>query len=222
MTRPDHILAVDMCGTLFATNTTAELVMFHHARHSNTVRLGFLKRISKKGSWLRSGCVAVSKLSGFDLHRALVLISLRGQDPEALTQSAADFVTNVLPVRAIAATHARLAQMRAAGWQPVLISNAVAPVVQQVARQLDMPCVASQLKTKHGKLTGTLAVDLTGHKRKALENKLKHSLQTLRFAVITDNRSDQDLVAAADVAVLVCAGAPRKWMRNWNAEILCH
>lgn len=222
MTRPAPILAVDMCGTLFATNTTAELVMFHHARRANAARLRAVRRISKSGSWLRSACVIVSKLSGFDLHRALVLWSLRGEAPETLVQSASDFVATELPRHAIPATHARLSQMRASGWQPVLISNAIAPVVQQVAQQLNMPFVASELKTHNGRLTGTLARDLTGKKRIALEGKLRGSLETFKFAVITDNRSDQDLVAAADIAVLVSAGAPRTWMRNWNAEILCY
>ncbi|MCK0139994.1 HAD family hydrolase [Aliiroseovarius sp. F47248L] len=222
MTQIDRILAVDVCGTLYDTNTTAGLVTFHHARRGNRRRFNMLKALTRRRSVLRLGLILIAKTSRFDVHRALVLASLRGETLSSLQASAGRYVSDHLPARAISVTHARLAQMRTAGWQPVLVSNALAPVIEEIARQLDTPCVASQPKVRDGRLTGRLSRDLTGQKREAVEAFLNRPLDQVRFAVITDNRSDCDLVAVANPAVLVAARQPRKWMRNWDAEILCH
>ena len=111
--------------------------------------------------------------------------------------------------------------MRTTGWEPILVSNAIEPVVRQIARQFKVPYLASQQCTRDGRLTGWLAKDLTGRKRSMLEAFLNQSLHDAEFAVITDNRSDQDLVMAADPAMLVTKGEPRKWMKAFDAEILC-
>ncbi|MCK8485397.1 haloacid dehalogenase-like hydrolase [Aliiroseovarius sp. S2029] len=221
MTAAPRILAVDVCGTLYDTNTTAGLVMFHHARRGHRWRHAALTAISRRGV-LRAGLVAVAKLTRFDVHRALVLISLRNETLTSLQASAKGYVTDHLPATVIPAAHTRMARMRAAGWQPVLVSNALSPVIGEIARQLDLPFIASDPAQRAGRLTGRLARDLTGQKRKAVEAYLNRPLDAVAFAVITDNRSDRDLVAAANPAILVAARSPRKWMRNWDAEILCH
>lgn len=222
MTEDDRILAVDVCGTLYDTNTTAGLVTFHHARRGNRWRFNMLKALTRRRSVLRLALILIAKVSRFDAHRALVLASLRGETRSSLQASATRYVSDHLPAHTIPATHARLAQMRAAGWQPVLVSNALAPVVEEIARQLDVPCLASQPKARDGRLTGRLSRDLTGQKRSAVEAFLNRPLERVQFAVITDNRSDCDLVAAANPAVLVAPHKPRRWMRNLDAEILCH
>ncbi|MCK8463448.1 haloacid dehalogenase-like hydrolase [Aliiroseovarius sp. S1339] len=217
-----RILAVDVCGTLYDTNTTAGLVIFHHARRGHRWRHAILTALSRRKGILRTGLVVIAKLTGFDAHRALVLASLRGESLTSVQASATRYVTDHLPRHAILATHARVDQMRAAGWKPVLVSNAIAPVIEEIARQLDLPCIASQPRVRAGRLTGRLSHDLTGQKRKAVEVYLNTSLDKVHFAVITDNKSDQDLVAVAKPAVLVAPGTPRKWMRDWDADILCH
>ncbi|WP_289043124.1 HAD family hydrolase [uncultured Aliiroseovarius sp.] len=221
MTPTPRILAVDVCGTLYDANTTAGLVMFHHARRGHRWRHAALAAISRRGV-LKTGLVGIAKLTRFDAHRVLVLASLRGESQSSLQASAKGYVADHLPALSIAATHARLAQMRTAGWQPVLVSNALSPVIEEIARQLDLPFIASEPAHRAGRLTGRLARDLTGQKRKAVEAYLDRPLDAVEFAVITDNRSDRDLVAAANPAVLVAAGHPRKWMKDWDAETLCH
>ncbi|SEV94468.1 haloacid dehalogenase-like hydrolase [Aliiroseovarius sediminilitoris] len=222
MTHTDRTLAVDVCGTLYDTNTTAGLVTFHHARRGHRWRFAMMKALTRRRSMLQQGLILFAKLSRFDAHRALVLASLRGETLTSLQASATRYVADHLPTHAIPAAHARVAQMRASGWQPVLVSNALAPVIEEIARKLELPCIASQPDVQDGCLTGRLFRDLTGQKRKAIEAYLNHSLDHVQFAVITDNRSDRDLVAVAYPAVLVASRTPRKWMRKWDAEILCH
>jgi len=222
MTASQKIIAVDVCGTLYDANTTAELALFHHARCANQSRYKLLSAVSRRGSALRFALVVLTKLTGWDIHRRLVLASLRTERLAALEASAKLFVAEHLPAKAIQVTRARLDAMRDAGWQPVLVSNAIQPVVNSIARTLDLPCLSSQLDDEDGVLTGRLSMDMTGRKREALEVYLKRGLATGIFGVITDNRSDRDLIEAAKPAILVARGSARSWMRQYDAEILVH
>jgi phosphoserine phosphatase len=151
-----------------------------------------------------------------------VLRSLKDQSLAELQTSAKIYVQGDLSAQKIDLVHERLEQMKSQGWTPILVSNALYPVIAEIGHTLDLPYVSSTLDDVSGVLTGRLCKDLTGQKRKALEAFLGRSLSTVKFAVLTDNKSDRDLVAAAQSAVLISAGTPRKWMREWNVEILCH
>ncbi|WP_371170237.1 haloacid dehalogenase-like hydrolase [Aliiroseovarius sp. 2305UL8-7] len=221
MSHTHRILAVDVCGTLYDANTTAGLVMFHHSRRANRWRFAVLNVLTHRKSPFRVVSIAVSKLTGFDLHRTAVLLSLRGERVTSLEASAQRYVEDHLPRKAIPQTLARVDAMRAEGWEPVLVSNAISPVVSQIADKMGVRSVASQPKVKAGRLTGRLDRDLTGHKRRALEVFLNRSLRDAEFAVITDNRTDRDLVASADPAILIAHGKPRRWMKGFDAEIIC-
>ena len=222
MTDDEKVLAVDVCGTLYDANTTAGLVIFHHARCANRWRSSVLEAVSAPQSALRFGLVAFAKLTGWDLHRAIILASLRGERLTALEASATRYVEDHLSGLAIQPPHERMQAMRKAGWTPVLVSNAISPVVAAIAQSLDVPFIASRRAHDKGRLTGRLQDDLTGRKRAALERFLKVRLDREHFAVITDNKSDGDLVAIAKPALLVATGHPKNWMREWDAEIIFH
>lgn len=220
MNASQKIFAVDVCGTLYAENTTAALVAFHHRRCANTKRLLALRLISDPRAGLRQALVLFSRLTGIDLHRKLVLLSLRGVRPTALEASAATFHRDHLSSKRIAQTHDRLRDMQAENWTPILISNAIAPMVREIAVSFSVPFLASELEVRDGRYTGRLDTDLVGNKRQALETVLQQSLDHIPFAVMTDNRSDVDLVVVADPALLVAKGAAKKWMEKLDAEIL--
>jgi len=210
---------VDVCGTLFDTNTSAGLVRHHHYRTGNVGRSFLLTLITGRGQPLGAACILFSKITGFDLHRAITLATLQGQCFAELEASAQSFL-EVLAKHRIDEVHERIKQMQNDGWSPVLVSNSVALIVKPIAAALGVPFVSSQLGWADGLCTGRLKVDLTGKKRAHLENFLGHSVSLGEFSVITDNKSDADLIDCSEVTILVSVGVPRKWMMNRNAEIL--
>lgn len=222
MTQSKPVVAADICGTLYRTNTTAGMIAHHHMRVGNKLRAQLLTLLTKRRHPVQFALVAIARLTGRDMHRALVLWTLKGEDCDRVDASARDYVATCLPGLAINATQRRLAVMQDAGWAPVLISNAIDPVVRAIASHLGLPALSSRLGRRDGVFTGKLEQDLTGQKRAALEAYLGHALCPDSFTVMTDNRSDRDLVGAAQTAILVARGAPRKWMGEWDAEILCH
>lgn len=214
-----RVLAVDVCGTLFPVNTTAGLVKHHHRRAGNRWRSHFLWLITQRRLPFLYLLLLASKVTGFDFHRWLVLASLRNVERDALERSAQSYA-RALQAQQIPAVHRLLAAMRAEGWQPVLVSNSLATIVAPVAGGLGVPYVASQLEWREGRCTGRLSVDLTGSKRRHLEGLLGRSLSESPFAVITDNRSDADLIEAAAPAHLVARGEGKAWMKAYDAQLV--
>lgn len=217
-TSEQRFLAVDVCGTLFHANTTAGLVIHHHQRVGNRWLSLAMWLITIRRLPFVHLCTITSKISGFDLHRYLTLRTLQGTQRNCLNASSLSYLDN-LQTRRIERVHQKLAVMSSEGWVPVLVSNSLSVIVEQIAAQLNVEFVASELGWDEDLCTGRLYVDLTGRKREHLEKFLDQSLPKERLAVITDNKSDADLIDGSDVAILVAVGATRKWMRNRNAEI---
>ena len=63
---------------------------------------------------------------------------------------------------------------------------------------------------------------LTGKKLIAIREWLGPSSETSLLSIITDNRSDQDVIACSDPVALVAKGHVRPWMKDFDANILTH
>ena len=215
----ERVLAVDVCGTLYFANTSAGLVSHHHQRVGNRWRALFINLISSRILLLAYFCVAVAKVTGYDLHRAMTIFSLKGEKKVSLDASAKSYL-NTLSSQRISVVHDRIRTMQNEGWSPVVVSNSIDTIVKPIADELGASFVSSQLGWCGERCTGRLAVDLTGNKLGHLERFLNRKMCMGRFSVITDNKSDADLVAVACNPILVAHGAPRFWMRKENVEIL--
>ena len=214
-----RVLAVDVCGTLFDMNTSAGLVLFHHDRMGNRWRKRCLSAVTGRHKPLGFLLIAASKLTGIDFHRAATLFSLRGQARGDLDASAQAFLP-VLWERRIDKVHRLVAQMQAEGWRPVLTSNSIDLVIAPIADRMAVPYLSSELDWDGDICRGRLRRDLTGRKKACLEAFLDRRLARERLAVITDNRSDMDLIQGSAAATLVAYGAPRSWMKGEYGTIL--
>lgn len=214
-----RIVAIDVCGTLFDVNTSAGLVIHHHKRVGNRARSLLLKLITGRQKPLGFACILFTKITGFDLHRAITLLSLRGQNHQELVVSA-QFYLAVLEKHRIDEVHDRVQKLRDNGWGPVLVSNSIDLIVKPIADSLGVPYLSSRLGWSNTHCTGFLVTDLTGKKLTYLEAFLGFSLIEDRFCVITDNKSDVDLINRSSAPLIVAVGRARGWMRKHNAEIL--
>lgn len=210
------LLAVDICGTLYDENTTAGFVRFHANRTGHRPALFRLLETLRRTP-LRTPVIALGKLTGTDLFRTGYIRCLSGQSRTTLTDSATAYAAH-LDRLSINPAHTRMAQMQAQGWQVTLASNSLDIVVAAIAQRLNLPYVASTLGFAGDTCTGRLTTDLKGRKWAALAPQ-----SPTKFAVITDNRSDRDLITRADPAILVAKSAPKPWMSTHpHAEILHH
>lgn len=222
MTSHSQVLAVDVCGTLYDANTTAGFIRHHHKLCQNTARQFFLFLITARYLPVKYALILFAKLFKFDLHRTLCVLTLRDQSRSSLEHSAQDYVAALNAVK-IDEAHARIATLQADGWHPVLVSNSIDIIIHAIATKMNIGYVASQLAWQKDKSSGRIQVDLTGIKRLHLEEYLGASLEKISFAVITDNRSDRDLIKCAIPAMLVAKVHKKQWMEEHdNAEIIYH
>lgn len=218
---PRHILVLDVCGTLYDANTTLGFCLFHHRRVGNRRRAAMLEAISQRMSpaWLL--LAVLHRGVGVDLHRWLTIRSLRGEHRNVLHISAAEYVATLGACR-IQPVDDLIAELRQSGPEIVLVSNAIDIVIAEIARRRNVPWLASALAFEGHVCSGRLTRDLTGRKGTALAEWLGGSLEGITFQVVTDNRSDTDIIALAAQAWIVHKGARKPWMEIYSARFIGH
>lgn len=215
----EKLLAVDVCGTLYQDNTTAGFVAQYVAQHGLSYLQYFAIAMCQRRHPVALFFVVLGKILGRDLHRITMVRLLRGASQDALRQTAIAYVDH-LQHRKINPSHHLLEQLRKQGWQPLLVSNSIEPVIAEIATRMQLPYLCSQLDMPQQRCSGRIIHDLTGKKREAIEAMISTSLDDIAFAVMTDNQSDGDLLACANPAYVVASAGRRGWMQQYDAEIM--
>ncbi|WP_116083514.1 haloacid dehalogenase-like hydrolase [Tropicimonas sp. IMCC34011] len=216
-----RIVIVDVCGTLYDENTTAGFVRFVAGagllRRPRLFRL--LERLRRGPA--RKVVTALGGMIGRDLFRTGYIRCLAGITRSDLEARATAYAEALDAGKKIAVAHERLAHFEADGWRPVMVSNSLDVVIAAIADRKGCDWLASTLDWRGDVCAGILARDLKGRKLAAFEE-IFGALPADRLSVMTDNRSDADVMNAASVAVLVAKGHPKPWMRQHVGEQLRH
>lgn len=202
----------DVCDTLYRTNTTAGFLR-HYAPNSRRVANALHRWTSRRSALFYLGAIA-HRLLRFDIARRRLVAALRGERQESLDRAADDYARQVLPALCNAELHHRLGEHQAAGHRVVLLSNSLDIVIAPIARALGVESRASRLGFRDGVCTGRIEQDLTGRKSAALDDLA--GPQRPELWVYTDNKSDRDILAVADVATIVLPGGRRS--REWGKD----
>jgi phosphoserine phosphatase len=157
---------------------------------------------------------AAHRLFRFDIARRRLVSALRGERQESLERAADDYARQTLPAIGNAELHDRLREHQVAGHRVVLLSNSLDIVIAPIARALGVEFRASRLGFQGEFCTGRIEQDLTGRKSAALHDVAGPKRPELW--VYTDNASDRDILAVADVATIVLPGGRRS--REWGNE----
>lgn len=216
-----RIVIVDVCGTLYDENTTAGFVRF--VAGTGLLRWPRLFRLLER---LRRGparkvVIALGRMIGRDLFRTGYIRCLAGTTRSDLEARATAYAEALDAGKRIAAVHERLARFEADGWRPVLVSNSLDVVIAAIADKKGYDWLASTLDWHGDVCAGNLARDLKGRKLAAFEEALG-ARPADRLSVMTDNRSDADVMNAAGLTVLVAKGQAKPWMRQHVGEQIHH
>jgi len=219
---PLKFCLVDVCGTLYDQSTTSGFVRFFVGQRTSfrSWRFHILEYLCHGLS--RSIVITLGKMIGIDIFRNGYISVLRGQKHDLLREEAARYAFYLEAHWPISAVHQRVRVAQLEGWQPVLVSNSLDVVVQAIADRLGVPCCASSLAWCGGVCMGHLSRDLKGRKLKAVKELLEPVLRTSKFMVITDNKSDQDLIAFSEQTILVTKGPERSWMKGKYSELISY
>jgi phosphoserine phosphatase len=212
----DRALAVfDVCDTLYATNTTLAFLRFLGERHPAIAR-EVDRWTSRRSAFFYLGAVS-HRLLRHDLARNALIGALKGIPRQELEAAGRLLAADHLPGLANAELHERLRRHLLNGDEVLLVSNSLDVVVAPIADSLGVPFRASELEYKDAICTGRLKRDLTARKAEAVSE--FSGGMSRRLSVYTDNQSDADILAMADVKVIVLPPGRREWGEDGSAYI---
>lgn len=195
-------LILDVCGTLVHGDTTIGLLRHHFAASEERSKLALVRASTARSSPLRFGFAVLERLSGRHLLKHQLIRLLRGTSVADLQASAEAYADKLLQSHRVEQVW-RLLDQYPAATRRILASASLEPVVAALAARLGAEHVASQLEQRGGVYTGRLLRDLTGAKPDALAERFGPDLLASRPVVISDNRTDAALMAAAGEAFAV-------------------
>lgn len=195
---------VDVCDTLYYSNTTFDFLERIASKKLETQLLA-LRRV-RSLMLLNS---VLFKLFKVDIYRRLCIYKLlSGKKSSEIKSESELFYEKVLCAKKIIETHAIIKKL-SEDFQFILCSASIDPVVEVIADK--MGCeqfFSTRLIAKDGIYTGQIFVDLLGRKGKHLkEADVSYNL------VITDNKSDIDLIETCGKAIII---SEEKNINFWN------
>lgn len=197
MTKADNVFLVDICGTIFHSNTTMDFMRFYFGKTSWFHMVDSLLQYRIVG-FLNARVFSIFHI---DIIRSYCITHLRGYSSIELEQMAKKFYEVFLFKRLNPSVIRIMERRREKGEKLVLVSATLDFIAKEVAKQLDISTYfSSQLSFNNGICKGQLSVDLLDGKLEILrQNNLLGSFS----GVITDNYTDVDIIKVSKTAYLI-------------------
>ncbi|EIX7372138.1 haloacid dehalogenase-like hydrolase [Citrobacter freundii] len=195
---------VDVCDTLYFSNTTFDFLE-NIASGKFEYQLLALRKV-RSLMLLNS---FLFKLFKIDVYRRLCIYKIfSGKNVAKIKLESELFYDNVLCGKEIIETHEIIKKM-SGDYQFILCSASISPVVEVIAAKMGCEQFFSTcLITKNEVYTGQIVVDLLGKKNNYLRKaNISYDL------VITDNKSDVDLIKHCKKAIII---SREKNISFWN------
>lgn len=186
----------DVCGTLYASNTTFDFIVEYHKFHRNRLRFFWTQVLLSLPFKILNRMKLVSI-------RQNIIYSLKGESRHELFTFSQFFVERHLEDKRNPETMQLLLNDP---LNSILMSASIDPVIKAISNQLNVKAYSSVLEyNNEGICTGKLDVDLKGIK----SNQLAQSDLEL---VATDNMSDIDLIKNSKLSYII---TNRKNKNDW-------
>lgn len=204
VTRQKLILC-DVCDTMYRSNTTFDFIRFIVRKKGRVHQLLF-QLIAHRLSPLFYFLVFLNKVTRMDVTRLMAVRFLSGMSRTELDHQATIFHEEFLASRANQTIFEHLTNP---ATTVILLSASIDPVIKAIASAHQFNYRSSTLQWENEVATGRLQTDLTGRKHE-LAKEIISSQAYSSLQVITDNRSDWELVKMADERFAVIADESEK------------
>jgi phosphoserine phosphatase len=203
------LVLIDICGTLFNSNTTFDFMSFHFGNKSSYL---LFRKLTKTYSWRLLNKVLIG-IFNWDVTRALAVKWLRGFSKDQLKDMALLFYDNFLISRIQAEVIHKMNTFKDRGNTLILVSATLDFIAKEVAHRMAIPeYYSTQLKyNTKDYCSGKIKVDLLKRKQYFLD---KNGIRPPYQTVITDNFSDMDLIKNSTESIIICSlNKKKKWER---------
>lgn len=207
MNNQPAIVLLDICGTLYDSNTTFDFLDFHFK--SRDYRL--FRRLTRFLIWRAFNKILFHTI-GLDLTRMMAVRFLKGFTIKQLEDAVDAFYTDWLALRLFEAVHSLVDGYKQEGKKIVIVSATLDVIARKVAKSLGISeWYSTSLGVKNGRCTGKIQIDLLSRKLSFLT---RQQVFPPYDATITDNFSDLDLIYQSNLAVIVTDQAHQaKWQQ---------
>lgn len=201
-------ILVDICGTLFDSNTTFDFLDYSIVKRSYK----FYRHLRKTFFW-RLLNKSLHTL-GYDLSRTIAIRFLKGKSRKELDVLMDTFYAKKLSMLKHHAVWEKVDALRSNGDELILVSATLDFIAAKIAAINGFNTVfATTLSFDNEVCNGVICSDLLGKKGAFLE---KENIYAPYKMVITDNLSDLNLIEASNDAIIVCT--PRN-QKIWNSAL---
>ncbi|HRS67971.1 MAG TPA: HAD family hydrolase [Paludibacteraceae bacterium] len=200
-----NAVLIDICGTLFYSNTTFDFLDFY----INQKSYRRFRKLMQTSIWRYSNSL-IYRLFNLDLSRTIALSYLKGFSHTELVNMANSFYENYLSSRRICETWELLEQKRPTN-ELILVSGTIDPIAETVAKKIGVQqYISSTLNYNNDICQGKLKYDALRNKAKCLANL---NIQKPYTLVITDNPGDVSLIEHSQEAVIILYNNQQRWQR---------
>jgi len=190
-----HLVVFDVCNTLYYSNTTLDFIDYLFRKTKTHFRLFVFLLMNKRVSAIFWLLMIVEKFAIKNIIRNLSVALLRGISREQIYDFGKRFVEEYLPAKIIPQVHDMLNQAIGEKAAVCLMSDSLDPVVRPVAENFGVDCMAEELEFDEGYSTGRLKSFVTKLSR---IDEIRRDAPYKRLTVISDNKSDRNLLEIAD------------------------
>ena len=193
------LVICDVCDTLYKSNTTFDFIRYLLKREGG-LKYFLFNIFTSKLSPVFYCMVLLGKLTRTDVIRKNVLRLLKGKTDNELNSVANSFYDDFLINRENREVFEIIDRNKSGSV--LLVSSSIDPVIQAIANRHQIHFRSSVLERIDGKASGKLVTDLTGKKHELVSEEMKNK-NVGHLMVITDNKSDFDLVAMATERIVI-------------------
>ena len=208
------VAVFDVCGTLYDSNTTFD---FLDDYFKTDKKYQLFRRFSKSlsGKLLNYPFYRFFK---YDIVRVIATGFLKGISEQELQLAMKAFVYEQLDSKIKKNIQSLLAEYKKEGFHIFLMSGSYSLIVEHVCSYFDADgFVASELEVVNSKCTGKYKTDQLFNKKAILFETYPDITELI---VVSDNRTDYELMKAADKGFAVC-NKPKQ-IRFWQSKQLSH
>jgi len=212
MSVPLMPVLVDICGTLYNSNTTFDFLDQYLSKSSYKA----FRKITKNLFW-RAFNKAIIYSVGLDLTRILAVRFLKGHSRSRLQQAMDEFYTNYLSTRENRQVIQLVQRFKNEGHPVIIVSATLDFIASKIAGEMGIVTYyATALAYKREICLGVIKNDLLNRKLPFL---MSLGITPPYAAVITDNVSDCQLLNASDLAFVISS---KDMKALWEKRLINH
>lgn len=191
------ILVVDLCDTLYTSNTTQDFFNYTFANDEVYLKL---KNKNKSFSFKVMNKLS-NKVFKYDLSRALTTKILRDKESSKIDELVSKFLEGFLESKKINKVHEIIEEYKKNGYKIIMVSASYDFIGKCVAKKIGIDdVIASRAEVLDNKYTGRVAEDILHTKLSKFKEKFP-SYEDL--VMITDNTTDYEFVKETSKSYIV-------------------